>query len=517
MAVSTVMAAYDVYIQEELPSQIIETGPKVDPIYSYQVRTSENVVSKGIGRGWEFMHAFSSGVSGAIQPRANTGGAPYTNTENVVFHNTQLGHPNPNEMPHVTTVNRILDLNCHFGNYSIPTFLLKPEALEGANFDQALRDFRGLVTLRAQLEAVSFYSPSAGYLGTLPADGNNTDGATDYIITFTPGSSRMKWWKKGMMVDVFDDALGTNKINEYNGTTDCPLVVSAVDYINETVTLTNWSGNYALVGDNNTLYGSDDLDGSATRYVFPRGVVQGHADVDGGGTLYQTGHYGLDDWLIDTGTLFGDAKAWTPLGNDKTAAFTIANNPEFASVVESDLAAPLTDLTMNNKVGQFLEAYDDSILDTLITTQKVINKYIEGAGLGPNRFNYDRDGKSLNIMGGYRKVGYEYDGQIWDVVVSHYCQSGTLYMVKLGEGNLKRYVPPRARPLDGNAPGTGLGLDGEVEFLNGIVNNGQIFSLVGNTTTGQATPLAEAPFYQYSQVAPVDVRGIKIAGITESG
>ena len=508
MSASTVMEALDMYIKEELPLQTIETGPEIDPIYTRQVRTSEGVESAKVGRGWQFMHSFSSGVSGQYEPRATTGGVPYTNATGSVFYSSQIGFPNPAETPHVTTVTRILTLNCHHGNYSLPVWLLKPEALESANFDQALRDFQGMVKLRAQHEAVSFYAPSAGYLGTIAAAGG-TDGSTDYSMTFTPRNSRIKWWRKGMMVDVWDTAAATgNKINENAATTDIPLVVDNVNYIDGTVTLTNWNGAFKIAGDEDNCYGGQDLD-EQIGYIFPHGASDGT-------TLYQTGHYGLEDWMISTGTLFGNATAWTQVGNDKTAAFTIANHPEFASSVTTDLNAPLTDLTLNNKVGAFLDAYDGTILDTMITTQKVVNKYIEQASLGANRFVYDVDGKALDIVGGWRSVKYAYEGRMFDVLVSPYCQSGTLYMLKLGGGNLKRYVPPRAKALDGNAPGSGMGFDGEIEFLNGLTNNGQIFSLTNSTTTGQAEPLAEAPFYQYSQVAPVDVRGIKISGITES-
>jgi len=513
MSTTTVMDALDPYIREELPRLSMESLPGIDPIYSQQIRTSQNVQRDRIGRQWEIMHRFETSISGQYEPRAATLGTPYTTATTSLFHNTQIGFPDAAETPHVSTVTRILGMNCHKGNFNIPTDLLKPAALNSSEFDGILLDLAGLAKLRAQLEAVSFYSPSAGYLGILPL-GGGTESNSDYSMTFTPTSTRIRWWKNGMMVDVFDLAAATQKVNENATATDIPLVVDAVDYLAGTVKLTNWNAAFKIGGGENNCLGGADLDAQAG-YIFPRGVVQGGADTGSSGTLYQTGHYGLEDWLIASGTLFGDAYAWNQAGNDKTAAFTIANYPQFKSQVTADLGAPLTELILNREMTNFIDAYGATI-DTIITTAKVIQKYSEQSTLGPNRFNYDRGGSVLNLAGGRTTVTYDFEGRSINVLVSPYCQAGTLYGLKLGEGNLKRYVPPRAQGIGGvGSPGTGMDMGEEIEFLIPQGGGDSIFRILSDGS-GNAIAMVEAPFSQYSQVAPLDVRGIKIAGITES-
>lgn len=516
MAASTIMETLDSTIQQELPALAIESLPGIDPIYNGMIRTTQNVVRDRGGRGWEVAHRFRTSISGMFEPRAATGGSAHATAVQSVRFGTAQNYPDPTKNQHVGNVTRYLGLNCHHGNFSLPLFLFKAEALSTVQFKTIADDLQGLAKLRAQLEAVSFYAPASGALGVLAAAGMTYDPGSNvsYKGKFTPTSSRIRWWVNGMLVDFFDDASGTNKINSLSGgTSDLPLVVDGVDYVDGTVTITEPTGTTYL--DNSLLNpSSDDLD-TTECYVFPRGAVQGGDDITDSGTLFRTGHYGIESWLINTGTLFGDAKGWNRGGNTQTAAFTIANYPQFKSFITPNLAAPLTDEVLNRKVGAMMDAYDLQI-DTFITTRGVIDKHIKQSTLGPSRLNYDRTGKSANIKGGWSKVMYEYEGKEIDIFQSPYCQTGTLYGVKLGGGNLRRYVPPRAVPVGGvQAPGTGIDMGEEIEFIVPMAGGNSIFRLVTNSD-GRVLDLVEAPFYQYSQVAPLDVRGIKIAGITES-
>ena len=525
MAATTVMDTLDSFIREELPKQTMETSARIDPVYTDIIRSTQGVQSDAAGRSWEIMHRFSTGVSGLYEPRPVKGGTPLTNTAQALFYSAQSRYPNPNVMPHTAAVTRIIDMHCHHGNFSIPTYLLKPRALNSTAFDQIFHDLAGLSKLRAQMEAVSFYAPTTGALGNFPIAG--AAGAGSYTgttaFTFTPTSSRIKWWREGMMVDVFDVVAGTQKVNSTGvspNAVDIPLVVDAVDYIAGTVKLVAPQGE-DLTG---VCLGTAALDAQAG-IVFPRGVAYSQTstsvDVGDGATLYQMGHYGLEDWIKDadssTAILFNNARAWNQTGNLKTDLFSIANYPQFASKITTSLGGPLTDLQLNNHVGAFIEAYDSDIVDTMITTRKVVQKYIEQSGIGASRFVFERQGEAMDVRGGWKQCVYEYEGKTFKVHISPYCPSGTMYIIKLGGGNIKRFVPPRSAPAGGlGSPGTGMDMGDEIEFLMPLAGQPSIFHLVNNASTGQATPLAEAPFHQYSQIAPEDVRSIKIAGITES-
>jgi hypothetical protein len=331
------------------------------------------------------------------------------------------------------------------------------------------------------------------------------------MVTFTPQSSRIRWWREGMAVDIYDDTSATTMINL--DTTRVQLIVDRVDQVAGTVTLVSPAGK-------DLASGTADLDGNyigeADQYVFLQDQTSG--GIAGGGTVYKFGHYGLEDWILSTGTLFGGgATVWNRNANDNTAAFDLDTYPQFKSFVTANLAGPLTDTVFIEKIGQYVEAYGNKI-DTLITTQRVINKYLSQANLGASRLNWDRTGKALNVKGGFSTVGFEWDGKTYDLLISPYCASGTLYGLKTKEGNLRRYVPPRSMAVGGiSAPGTGgvFGMDGEFEFIMAMKGD-SIFDMSRAATTARVVPMLEAPFQQFSQLAPVDVRGIKIAGITES-
>ena len=80
--------------------------------------------------------------------------------------------------------------------------------------------------------------------------------------------------------------------------------------------------------------------------------------------------------------------------------------------------------------------------------------------------------------------------------------------MKFGGGNIKRYVPPRIGGSDGR-------VSSEVEFLAPLGGHSGIFKIAHNGD-GASQEVLEAPFWQYKLVAPIDVKGIKLTGITEA-
>jgi len=520
MAVATtLMATLDPMIREELPTIAMESLPEIDPIYTKTIRTSQNVETDKIGRSWKVNHRFRTSVAGLVNPVSIHGGTPLTETNQTMVYSALQSFPDPAQTPHMGTIMRSFPLACHHGNFGIPTYLLKPQSLNSCAYSDIADDMKTVGEYLAHLEAVSFYlNGNSGYkyLGYIDTDDANLDwgmardGTTEVHVTFTPQSSRIRWWKEGMSVDIYNNAAGTTLINMVSSART-QMIVDKVDQVAGTVTITSVAGV--------DIYNGGGLDGNyigeADQYVF---LQDSNSTAAGGGTVYKFGHYGVEDWILDSGTLFGgDATAWNRNENDPTAAFSLANYPQFKSFVTSNLAGPLTDTVFIEKIGQYVEAYGNKI-DTLITTQKVINKYLAQASLGASRLNWDRTGKALNVQGGFNKIGFEWDGKSFDLLISPFCASGTLYGLKTKEGNLRRYVPPRSMSVGGiSAPGSGgnFDLDGEFEFIMAMKGGG-IFDMARAATTSRVIPMLEAPFQQFSQMAPIDVRGIKIAGITES-
>lgn len=317
-----------------------------------------------------------------------------------------------------------------------------------------------------------------------------------------------------MLVDLWTAATSGTLKNMISGVC-IPLIVDQVDAFSGTVSLKAISGDRLDDGSGTEWDGNANLN-YAVSYVFPCASAAGASYASS--QAYRIGHFGLESWIKSTGQILS-ATAVNRMNGPYTApatnTFDVDVYPRFKSKVVSNLAAPLTDEVLNKYIGAIIDACGVNSIDTMITTRGVVQKYLQQPGLGAGRLNYDRTGKALNVVGGWKGASYMYEGQEFDLVMSSYCQTGLLYGLKTGEGNLKRYVPPRAQGIAGiSGPGTGIGMDSEIEFINPMGGINGIFSLAKDSN-GRITPLLEAPFEQYSQVVPIDVRGLKIAGITE--
>jgi len=503
MAAISITASLDTMIREELPILFMESLPKIDPFFTSVYRTSQQVKRDDIGQGWKVMHRFRTSLSGQYQPaNLNANQTTAAALKQVMGYGTLASFPNPSKTPHKGSMVRTCALGCHRGNFGLPAFVLKASALSDIVLKDIADDLKGTAELRAQWEAVSLYMPTTACIGSFD-DGTLADSNTRLDVT--PDSSRIRWFRPGMLIDLYDDTSFTNQKNvDDDDASVIPLVVDAVDYLGGTISLRSMDGDYLSHGGG-AGYMADNLT-SGTYYMFSKGLTAG-------GTLYRAGHWGFEDWMKSSGQIM-DATMQGRL-DSSSATFSLTTYPQFKSYVISDLAGPLTDTYLTAVIGKFLDDYGAS-LDTMVTTRRVVQKYLDSPNLGNNRFMWDRSGKPLSVVGGWNDVAYEYEGKRFKVHISPYCASGKMYVCKTGEGNIKRYVPPRSVGVGGiGSPGTGMEMGEEVEFFAPLGGSTNIFKHVHNSS-GETTPMVEAPFEQYSQVIPEDVRGIVIGGITES-
>jgi len=208
--------------------------------------------------------------------------------------------------------------------------------------------------------------------------------------------------------------------------------------------------------------------------------------------------WGLEDWIKSSGQIMG--------GSASAEGLDLDTYSDFKSLVK-DVSGPLTDTVMNGYIGGFLDAYPGASLDTIITTMGVTLKYLEQPTLYNNRMFYDRQGKSLDVKGGWDDVSFSFNGRSFNWLISPMCISGYLYACKFAGGNVKRYMPPAVGGADGRV--------GEVEFLAPMTGQSSVF-MVGRASSGAPQALLEAPFWYYNLIAPVDPRGVKLTGLTEA-
>ncbi len=479
------METLDHYIREELPSVIHESLPEIAPVYPYIKQTSMNVVrNQDIGRGWEVRHLYDTGIAGLMKPSNPMGMNMRDNGEYPQSHVLEDGHdvfPNAINAPHVGSIQRVLRLMKSTGNFGIPATWMQADRLNATQIEYVTRDIKGVGKMRALTEATSFFMHSGNALGQIKEVDFTLSNDKQGKFELVAGTGRTQYFRPGMCVEFFDDNSNGPDWTTKRGALQ--YIVSNVDYLNGVITVADVAG-----GDiHGQSIANDDW-----------AVAYDHAD--GTATPYQMRTWGLEDWIADSGDILQE-EGTSNQGLDLDAY------GQFKSLIQ-DVGGPLTDTVLNSYVAQFMDAYPGFSLDTFISSMGVQMKYLEQPTAYNNRMFYDRQGQALDYQGGWNDVGYTFNGKKFRWLTTPMCLSGTLYAVKFGEGNVKRYVPPRIG-------GSNAEVGSEIEFLVPLTGATNMFKIT-HTSDGASTELLEAPFWQYAMVAPVDVKSVKLHGLTEA-
>lgn len=469
---STTTAVLANLLREELPQGWTDSLPKVDSIFKYIVGTSDGVERDSIGRGWNIKHNFRTGLAGAMKWVSIAGGATLGGEtseplrQSIAF-STQQSFPGVSDAMSTGSVTRTLGMAKLLGNFYLPEDYFKIDALNAMVIGKVSADIEGTAQNLAHQMAVALYT--AANMELCDISSISAYGGAAAALTFTPSGGRIRWFYNGLSVDVYDATRVTHRNAAF------PLVVDGVDYLNGTVRLVRPDGTDIPVGFINTdkVFVADCY--SATKI----------------------GPYAIDDWTATTGTIF-----------DSSSGLNLTYYPQFKSSVVN-LAAALTDGVLTYRIGRFFDAYG-VWLDTILTTRGVSEKYVQQPSFTSGNFLYERQGKALRFKGGTEaEPEYVYDGHSFRWLISPYQKTGVVHILKLNDGNLRRYMPPRLAKAGSH------GKFQDVEFFAPLGGHTGIFKAV-HTSTGSTSPMVEAPFTLRAQMAPLDPRGIKLYGVTES-
>jgi hypothetical protein len=517
------ITSLDDQIREELPAILLESLPQIAPIFSEIESTTMRVTrNTDIGRGWKVTHLFDTGVSGEFQ-NASPNGPAVAGTTNMRGTETAGVDPDDSDLTpfpdgmasqYPGVIKRQLTLHRVTGNFNIPNMYRQADMLNATQIEEVARILKGVGKGKAILEAASFFAykatNSSGYktdvLGRVSAAAEIST-TNHVLITINEAYGRIHNFRTGMLLDIHvtsTDTLqegasddGSDIVNVDDTTTGVYInvVVTNVDYVNRTITVRghlSTTGAIVAYDDTHGWTGEDSLPIAAGMWLVAKKCG-----------LYASAtrpmiSWGLEDWIAASGTILG--------GN-----LNIDTYRQFRSLVK-DVSGPLTEMVLNKYLRGFLDSYPGVSIDTFISSAGVIDKFQQQAYLGNNKFNYDRTGKALAYKGGWSMISYSYDGRDIRWIVSPMCLKNTLYGIKLGEGNIKRYVPPRLGGTDG-------GVDSNLEFYAPTAGFNGIFMPVqkANTTTGivSQADMVQAPFWMYTLTCPMDVRSIKLYNLTE--
>jgi hypothetical protein len=183
----------------------------------------------------------------------------------------------------------------------------------------------------------------------------------------------------------------------------------------------------------------------------------------------------------------------------------LSNHPQFKSLVGA-VNAVLDEATLNKYVGGFYDAYGGMyMVDSVLTTTGVMTAYMESIdGL----YRYARNNERLTLKEGWTSMDYAWQGQTFEILASRYQKPGQAYIMKTGDQNLKRYVPPTVDSTRSQS-----GFSGEIQFIAPFLGSSTIWKPAHISSA--TSEFAEAPFLCLREWCPDQMAGIKLTGLTE--
>jgi hypothetical protein len=323
-------------------------------------------------------------------------------------------------------------------------------------------------------------------LGAIGSATQTTDAtAVTTTVTFTPPELSIDRYAVGMRIDIYN---GNTRLNQDGSGNRYNAIVNRVDEVGGTVQF--------------TVLGTTAVTFTTSTFVvyFANGKING---ASGG-----YGIAGINSWLKNTGNLLGNDA-------DSANAIDVAKHPEFKSYFKTSVGT-LTE----HKLRQYLrgfhrakEKYGQSI-DTLIASDGVWLNY-ESQKIGQYMLDRTNRLSSLTNEGSQEGFKFSFDGRTYTGYTSNYIEDGTVYGIKKGGANWKKYVPPSPK-------GTQKFDKAEAfipfEFVGPALGYSSIKVPITKVNSGSGNSIltegAQMPGMLRMQLVPDQAAGIKLTGVT---
>lgn len=513
-------------IEEIINKNVDVLLPATDPVWMENVVTSQGVgPADALGRDMQIIRVFQGGLTGVIEqgyPRdsfALFGDDQDTLIRSGRLHQMGLSNtfPDPFEGPNQTPYRFICPMESMVANIMFTLGELQAEATPAVIGDIVAPKLEGFARNMAVTLCNYWYvNENSSYqlsnlgatTGATPTDAWTRVGSTDsYYLSFQPSNEATHRYHIGMRVDIYDSTGATRR-------NDGPVYVTDVDHLTNTVELTTvaaTSGWATGTPDTNT---SDIV---VLRQTKDSGVGSSLT-----GANAQRGIAGINSWLRTGGDVNGTGLDYI-LGGQRAGNTTTGTSDINVNVRSEHKSAGfdleggvLTEHTMRQYLRRFHAAKDPYgyYIDTLIASDGVWLSY-DSTKIA--RETLDRTGR----LGGATTEGYAsdrnfggfsftMDGRTYKGYTSCYVEDGSVYGIRMGGNNWKRYVPPdvrNTRPFDRNAPFIPFRF--VASALTGLgTNQLPVFDSSGNTT--RVTEGTQMPGWLRMQLMPDQFCGMKI-------
>lgn len=486
-------------LREELVPGLRESLPGIDPVMGRLCTTSQNVVRENIGRDWKVIHTFdNTGVTGLSYTVSPSGGAVLAdgspgNVGYSLFGGSQMTQwPTADKMPGNSYLQRTITLKKNIASCPIPITLTQTDQLEASIGPMVNSILKGFVRNILLMKLGAFWKLNADHRIAEATAGATSIGTSGTTFTLTAGRVANLYNGMAVYVRQIASAGAAAQTTANTGESeDYPAFVDSVDYRARTFKIRRHPSGSAT-----------DISGLTSGGLCAIFRYRPNHSTDANpvtaGNAYSMS--GLEDWLVDdaSSTVFG---------------IDFSKYKQFRSWRDSTFSGALDSTALNKMFGGFMEAYGADMVDTLVTTDGVWLGLVDNIESTQQLLRYESQGKALDIkLGTQGKLKYLFNGKELEVIQTKHCPKGTVYGLKLGNGNIKHYVPP---PLP--KKGSMKEMSQEVEFIGPAIGYpGIVVPLPASATNTATTDGTHLPAQFYCEVVPDQLQGIKMSTFSEN-
>jgi hypothetical protein len=506
-------------IQEVLNRSIEFMLADLSPVWRDVIRTSFGVGSASdLGRDLKVIKLFHGSFTGVLEQ-----GAPRNDFDLYGDDTDQFGpklhvqnlnqtYPDPREGPNPTTYRLSVAMRSMPANIMITLGEKSLEALPATVGQVLAPKMMGFARMMAHTLCNYFYlSQNDQYrictISNISAFTESPPGSGVYRFTFEPSNMATNRFARGQRIDIYAPTTNIRRNDTEAAAADqtvdtrIRLFVESVNALKNEITVIG-------LGDPATDWGAEPIDDDFVTY--------GNSRV---GTQAFTGIAGINSWLkAGTGNPNDFEEGNTLLGLAESTLGERINVdlcPEFMSFLKA-----VNGVLTEHKLRQFLariHAHLDPMgkfIDTLLAPDGVWLAY-EAQKIGMFRIDRTDRLSSLRKEGSQKGFLMTFDGRDYMGHTDNIVEANTLYGIRRGGQNWKKYVPPSPRGTTSMA-----GVDAFVpfEFVAPALTGGQsnmlpIYSATGDITL--PTEGSQMPGRIRMQMIPDQVNMMKLTGLTE--
>jgi hypothetical protein len=531
-------------IQEVLNKSMRVFLAGLDPVWRDNVVTSQGIGNSGdLGRDLKITKLFMGSLTGVIEAGQGFGDKDLygdsTTALGPLMHTqaANQAYPSPLEGPNATAYRLAIPMRSLVTNLMI-TLGEKQADATPALIDQVVAPKLTAFARNMAHTLCNYWYLSQNESYKLCTVTNATlaqIGATgQYRITFEPNNYAVHRFSRGQRVDLLwnssaaSGAVTGMRLNDSDSqlvsttltlsgstrTTRLQLVVENVDPLTNKVVLiapydplSNFRNDSTTAG---TISAINELNNNCD-------VVYANSHlVNNAGTATYTGIAGINSWLKSGGES-GGTRPTALLGaeSDSTDFIDVTERPEFKSFKYS-VGGVLTEYNLKRYLQRVHAAFEPlgHTIDTLVASEGVWSAY-ESQKIGQYRIDRTNRVASITNEGQQEGFTFSFEGHTYKGYTSRFVEAGTLYGIKLGGKNWKKYVPPSPA---GMSKMTQADAYVPFEFVAGAItgtstNQLPIYQTVSNQT--MVTQASQMPGRIRMQLVPDQPNGMKLTGITE--